>query len=244
MLAYLGREVTRRAGATSCVRVAAIVFGLALGAQIGEAREAAPRGTGSGTAGGERSRLAAGKFLVASGNLRDTNFSRTVVLLLDYGRNGAKGLIINRRTPLRLSSVFPKYESIDADRQRVFEGGPVGRDALLMLVRSAAIPGESMRIFADVHLSTSEALLESMLRDGKATTDFRVYSGFAGWAPGQLDAEVERDDWYIVAPDPESVFDADPDRTWFRLLPRDPTLSTGLRGLPPVEPAAVMAVSR
>jgi len=176
---------------------------------------------------GEVADLAPGKFLVASRELRDTHFARTVILLLDYDEEGALGLIVNRRTPLRVASVFPGLGELDEDQHSVFEGGPVDRRSLLMLVRMDGSREGSVPVFANVHVSASVELLESLLREGRSD-DFRVFSGYAGWAPGQLDREIELDTWHILDADPELIFDDEPDSTWERLVPIDPTQRTAL----------------
>ena len=128
----------------------------------------------------------------------------------------AKGLDAPHETDMHLA-VFKEREDV----QSVIHTHP---DWVVALTASEK---PLLPIFADVHVSTSVDHLERMLRDGRAAADnFRVYSGYAGWSAGQLDAEIARDDWYVVDPDTAFVFDADPEKAWRQLLPRDPTRMT------------------
>jgi putative transcriptional regulator len=164
--------------------------------------------------------LAKGKFLVARKQLRDPNFSETVVLLLEYDRNGALGLVINQPTEVKLSTVFPDIKGLQQRTDTVFIGGPVARRQLLLLIRTDNQPEESRHVFDDIYVSTSRVLLQRMIEKANAREKFRVYAGYAGWAPGQLDREVSRGDWHILQADAETVFDKAPSEIWPELIRR------------------------
>lgn len=173
---------------------------------------------------GDPSALAKGKLLVANRDLRDPNFSRTVVLLVRYSARGTLGFIINRPTSVELSEVLPSVEE-PGGGSPVFEGGPVARDLLQAVVRSSAQPPDADRVFGEIYYGRSSELVQWLLGEGKAKSSFRAYAGHAGWAPGQLENEVRRGDWYIVPTDAETVLDAEPGTLWRRLIPRDPSRS-------------------
>jgi putative transcriptional regulator len=160
--------------------------------------------------------LETGLFLVASRDLRDPNFASTVVLLTSYGRSGAMGLIVNRRSQTPLSRIFPALSGkIRADL--IHEGGPVSRSGALALVRSKTRPEPDSRpVVADVYLVASKGVLDKLLNGG-SHEDLRVYLGYAGWAPGQLEAEVEAGAWHLVRANEAGVFDGNPDTLWERL---------------------------
>jgi len=163
--------------------------------------------------------LAPGTFLVATRKLMDPNFARTVVLLIDYDTDGAMGVVINRETELTLSDALPELEPPEANDGTVFLGGPVSPQGLVLIVRSAENPGHSVRVIDEVWVSHSRDLLESLVADEEGKLEFRVYAGYSGWAPRQLDAEVARGDWHILPADANTVFSDRPARVWRALVP-------------------------
>lgn len=165
--------------------------------------------------------LAPGRFLVATRGLMDPRFARTVVLLVDYAPEGAMGVVINRETELTLSDALPELEPPEANDRSVYVGGPVSPGGLVLIVRSAEKPGDSVRVIDEVWVSHSRELLESVVGDEERKLDFRVYAGYSGWAPRQLDAEVARGDWYVVPADADTVFSDRPARVWRTLMPHE-----------------------
>lgn len=175
-------------------------------------------------------RLGKGRFLVASPQLKDPNFSESVVLLIEYTRLGALGLVINRSTEVRLSTVFPEVEGLQQRTESLFLGGPVSPNQLMLLIQSDTQPEHSHRVFDDTYVTTSQVVFQRMIREKKRK--FQVYAGHAGWAPGQLDQEVSRGDWHILQADAETIFDMAPSEIWPELIRR--SLGLWVRGvLPP-----------
>ena len=164
----------------------------------------------------DSSELGAGKFLIASRRLGDPNFSRSVILLLEYGRRGAMGVIINRPTHVSLSTLLPDLDELRGVSQSAFVGGPVGRTGMLLLVRSEEPPEPSLRVFADVFASGSAQVLRQWVIRGPDVA--RAYVGHAGWGPGQLDGEVGRGDWYVSPADASKIFSDEPARVWKDLI--------------------------
>jgi putative transcriptional regulator len=165
--------------------------------------------------------LAPGTFLVASRDLGDPNFSETVILLLRYDEEqGAMGLIVNRRGDLPLSRVFEDVKQAKGRKDLAYLGGPVEEGNVLALLKSSAKLDDEQRVFPGVYLISSRELLEKTVADKAEPTVFHVYLGYAGWGPGQLEHELELGAWHIMAPDAASVFDADPDAVWPRLIRR------------------------
>ena len=159
--------------------------------------------------------LSAGRFLVAGEHLRDPNFAQTVVLLLNYGERGARGVIINRRSDVKLAAVFPRISGLHQRPDTVYLGGPVSRNQLLILLRSDGPPRRSEHVVDDIYVSTNrQALVDALNRAGSA----HVYAGYAGWAPGQLDREVARGDWHVVPADAATVFSDRPAKVWRELI--------------------------
>lgn len=164
--------------------------------------------------------LARGKLLVASDALLDPNFARSVVLLLEYEPEGALGVVINRPTDVKLSSVLPEVEELATRPDTVFLGGPVARDRMVLLVRGGDASEESARVVDDVFITSSLDVLRELSRQGAEKTSFRAYVGYAGWGPGQLDREVRRGDWSIARGEAASVFEKPPEDLWYHLHER------------------------
>jgi putative transcriptional regulator len=178
--------------------------------------------------------LSQGKFLVASRKLRDPGFRKTVVLLIDYDRGGALGLVINKPTELKLSAVLPKIKGLQQRADTLYVGGPVEIGDVRLLVRTDRPTGDSLHIFADVYVTSSRRLLERIVKDRAGGERFRVYAGYAGWAPNQLEREVSRGDWHILDGDPETIFDKPAAKIWPDLIRRTSVLWVRAKGHPPV----------
>lgn len=173
--------------------------------------------------------LAQGTFLVASRSLGDPNFSETVILVLAYDRHGAMGVIINRPTQVTLSMVLPELEGLPRGKEAVYLGGPVSVDQMLLLLRSATRPEDAHQVFADIYASASRTLLRKTTEDAGAS--MRVYVGYAGWAPGQLEQEVSRGDWHVTTAEAEMIFDRAPAEIWPALIGRTAVQWTGVQEL-------------
>lgn len=164
--------------------------------------------------------LAPGKFLIAARNLPDPNFGDSVVLLAQYGEEGAMGLIVNVRTEVPVSSVLGDVKGASGRSETVFFGGPVARNGVVALVRSGSGVTEGRRILDDVHLITTREPLEALLTSGAGGDELRVYVGYAGWGAGQLEDETLRGSWHVVSADADLVFDAEPASLWRRQINR------------------------
>ena len=165
--------------------------------------------------------LSAGKFLVASEKIRDPRFAKTIILLVKYGSQGAVGLIINRPTDARLSHVLPNVKGVQQATDSLYFGGPVALNLITMIVQSPSKPEESVKLFDDIYISDSLKLLERTIVNRKPDQRFRLYSGYAGWGPGQLESEIARNDWSILKSDPDILFDKAPDKIWQKLVPQN-----------------------
>jgi putative transcriptional regulator len=177
-----------------------------------------PRPHRIGAPGGHAvSQLAKGKFLVASRSLQDPNFAETVILLVDYDRDGALGVVVNRPTDVALIEALPEVRELRRRKDVIYLGGPVARDRMLLLVRTREQPPQSRRVFDRVFASGSlDALRKSMARGDS----IRAYAGYTGWGPGQLDLEVGRGDWLIGPADSNAVFAERPTTVWDTLIER------------------------
>jgi putative transcriptional regulator len=170
---------------------------------------------------GQADKLAPGMFLVASRDLGDPNFARAVVLLVHYDdENGAMGLIINRQTDVPLSRVFTDLKEAKGRADPIYVGGPVETGTVLALLKSASKPKDAERVFGDLYMISSKALLEKTLAAGIEASQFHAYLGYAGWGREQLEHEVELGAWHVLPGDTGNVFHSDPDSVWERLIRR------------------------
>ncbi|MGD9080084.1 MAG: YqgE/AlgH family protein [Desulfobacterales bacterium] len=169
---------------------------------------------------GTREELAKGKFLVASRQLQDPNFRETVVLLIEYGLEGAMGLVINRPSAVKLATVFPDIEELKQRKDTIYVGGPVAVNQMLLLIRSSKMPEDATAVVPDVYISSSWKVLEGLIKKTTKDEGFRLFAGYAGWAPSQLDVERTRGDWYVVKADADSIFSQNPSELWQELIRR------------------------
>ncbi len=145
-----------------------------------------------------------GFFLVAKPSILDPNFSRTVVLVAHAPDGGTVGLILNRPTKQSLADLLPGNADLARFTEPLHFGGPVARVGLFAVFQAAASPGESLPVIDDVYIALQPATIEQLLRKPPAAVRFFV--GYAGWGPGQLRAELERGDWWVVKADADTIF--------------------------------------
>jgi putative transcriptional regulator len=157
-------------------------------------------------------------FLVAGRDLKDPNFRETVVLVTQPHKGGPWGVIINRPLDHRLSEVFTDQESLKGRDDVLFFGGPVAREGLVFIVRSPSPPPRSVALLRDVYFTGDVEWIEAQFKRSEPTRGMRVYAGYAGWAPGQLQREMERGGWHVQPADAETVFEKDPARIWPELI--------------------------
>ena len=157
--------------------------------------------------------LSKGRFLVASRNMKDPRFSRSVILLISYDSKGAMGLIINRPSEVNLAKVLPEIKGIRPS-DTIYFGGPVAGNRLQILIRSGINPRGSYHIFGDIYVSADRKVLQRMINRKVSGEEFHVYVGYAGWAPGQLERELLKGGWHIFPADAEAVFSKKPSNIW------------------------------
>jgi putative transcriptional regulator len=183
-----------------------------------------------------------GRLLVATPQLADPNFTRTVVLIVQHHEEGAVGVVLNRPTQLTVDEVLPRWASLASDPSVLFRGGPVSPEGAICLGRlqeagdapegwrqldAAGLEGLGL-----IDLDVPPVMLASSL--GR----LRVFAGYAGWTTGQLEQEITEGAWYLLPADPADPFEADPHVLWGQVLrrqggqlamlatlPQDPTLN-------------------
>ena len=161
-------------------------------------------------------RPAQGKFLVATDVVQGELFAETVVLLLHYDETGAFGLVVNRPTDVELGELLADEEGLADYRGTLFWGGPVQMDSLRALLYTDDPPDEAEKIIDSVYLVAFEDAAELSPMD---PARLRLYIGYAGWAPGQLDHELARGSWHILPATREQIFADKPQGLWKQLAP-------------------------
>lgn len=157
-----------------------------------------------------------GKLLIASPSLDDPNFARSVVLITEHGEEGAMGIVLNRPSEAEVAAVIPDLEPV-AGGEPIFVGGPVQPEALVVLGEFTDPEKAAWIVVADVGLVSARTELDELpdaIRRG------RVYAGFSGWGPGQLEDEIEEGAWIVEAPIPPELFPDDPAVLWSGVLRR------------------------
>lgn len=166
-----------------------------------------------------------GIFLVADPKVSDPTFKKTVVLILEHGKKGTMGLIINRPTNLSLSQLLPKIDAAQPPVGSLYDGGPVDRKTLTLLYRSASPPDGVRPLFSDVYASQEARVLADQLRFSGAKQSFRLYAGYAGWGAEQLLREMKRGDWHLVKADTASLYERPVQGIWQEMFMRSQSLS-------------------
>jgi putative transcriptional regulator len=153
-------------------------------------------------------------LLVSMPQMLDPNFARTVVLLAEYGKHGAFGLVVNRKMS------EPAHEVIKADPPmeirkdvHLYIGGPVEPNRAWVLTRHRELDGDALEISGEVFLSAAPNLIRHALRTSP-DPQLRLIVGYAGWAPGQLDEELAASSWLMAPVQPDLLFDVPIDTMW------------------------------
>ena len=172
----------------------------------------------------------AGRLLVAAPTLEDP-FHRAVVLLLEHDESGTLGVVLNQPTTLDVGSVLPGWLDHLTGTTHLFQGGPVALDSALGL---AALGSESphpegtrepdepegfRRVVGSLGIVDLDTPADELAPHLQA---LRIYAGYAGWSPGQLEDELERGAWAVVPPEDlvSDAFPADPEHLWSAVLLR------------------------
>ena len=173
-------------------------------------------------------------LLLSMPQLQDPNFAKTVVLLCDYGPEGAFGLVLNRPTDSPASAMVRLDPPIvGGNDMPLWIGGPVEPQRGWILLSEEPASTEFKFIREGLYLSTSQGLLRDVLQAHPAPRA-RVLAGYAGWGPGQLDDELAASSWLMADVDLDIVFDMAPDAMWesaIRRLGADPSTLTMSHGV-------------
>lgn len=175
-----------------------------------------------------------GSLLISNANLFDPNFRRTVVLIGHHDDQGAVGVVLNQPLAVAVRDAVPPLGDLVDAEEPLFDGGPVEPECVVVLADFVDPSRAEMLAMGSIGFlppDSSDDIASTIRRA-------RVYAGYAGWAPGQLEDELEEDSWVTAPALPCDVFHEEPARLWedvlrrlgrgydmLRLMPRDPSMN-------------------
>jgi putative transcriptional regulator len=158
-----------------------------------------------------------GKLLVAAPTLIDPNFRRTVVLICEHSEEAAMGVVLNRPLDVTVHAAVPLLAELVEATEPVFQGGPVQPSSVLALGEFSAPEAAAEIAFASVGFVPANGELAELQ---SATRRVRVFAGYAGWGPAQLEGEVAEEAWIVEEALVDDVFAAGDVDLWSRVLER------------------------
>jgi putative transcriptional regulator len=164
-----------------------------------------------------------GQFLVAGKRLRDSNFYKTVVLIVEHGPDGAMGLVVNRPSSISVAHALSEHFHLPETEDLVYIGGPVEPQALFILHNAPELDEREMAVVPGVYVGGSPEAFETIVRtsaEPDSDLRFRIFSGCAGWGPGQLEDELARGDWQLHPASADLIFHDDIYELWDLVLQR------------------------
>ena len=154
-----------------------------------------------------------GQLLISSPLLHDPNFRRTVVLMTHHDEEGAMGLVLSRPSEIRVSDAVSELADLPGLDETVYVGGPVQPEAVVVLIEHEDEPDEP--IVGRVTFMQAGSELDEL-----DVVRARVFAGYSGWGPGQLEDELDESSWIVVPAESNDVFAPDPDELWRTVLHR------------------------
>ena len=160
-------------------------------------------------------------FLIAKPDMPDPNFARTVIVVGFPQDAGPMGVVLNRPSGLKIGELFADDRPEIADLADIVHlSGPVRPDGLLFVFYAPSHPVKALPIAENIYLSGDGRIFDRLASEPADPTARRFFAGHAGWAEGQLDAEIERGSWYVLPVDLDALLRWPVDTLWERLLVR------------------------
>lgn len=173
-------------------------------------------------------------LLVSMPQMIDPNFSKTVVLLAEYGAHGAFGLVLNRQMDEPAMSIVTADEPLEIHpKLHLYTGGPVEPTRAWILTRREGLDPEALEVMPGIYLSASPTLVRQTL-ESAPDKGVRMVVGYAGWGAGQLDVELAQGSWLLAPVDTELIFETSTDAMWeaaIRRLGAEPSMLHGSSGI-------------
>ena len=173
-------------------------------------------------------------LLVSMPQMLDPNFSKTVVLLAEYGAHGAFGLVLNRRMEEPARSIVTADEPLNIHPSMyLYTGGPVEPTRAWILTANVGLDPEALEVMSGVYLSASPTLVRRTL-EAEPDAATRMVVGYAGWGAGQLDVELAQGSWLLAPVEADLIFGTSADTMWeaaIRRLGAEPSMLQGSSGV-------------
>lgn len=157
-----------------------------------------------------------GYLLLDSGQLRGSFFQRTVVLICQHDAEGAFGLVLNKPSDDIVGDVLLSDVPAQVKNLPLFVGGPVQPTAMSYL--HSAYADEEAQVIPGVSIGHSLEALNDLSGQLDKDADIRLFSGYSGWSPGQLEDEMQREAWLTHPATPELIFKVSQTNLWQHVL--------------------------
>ncbi len=157
-----------------------------------------------------------GKLLLDGGELTGSFFHHTVILVCEHSAEGAFGLVLNRSSGSKVGELVVADLPVTLKDSPLFLGGPVQPTALSFLHADNFIPDAN--VFPNLSLGHSLDELVEVGESFSASKKVKMFAGYAGWSPGQLENEMKRKSWLTFPASLELVFETPPDQLWQKIL--------------------------
>ena len=162
----------------------------------------------------EFDKLKAGKLLLASANMLESSFKRTVLVMCEHNERGSLGFILNRPMEFKVCEAIAGFEEIE---EVLHMGGPVQVDSVHFLHSRGDLIDGAVQILPGVYWGGDKTELSFLLNTGVIRpSEIRFFLGYAGWSSGQLQEEFEEGSWYIADASPDIIFSDAYERMWSR----------------------------
>ena len=159
-----------------------------------------------------------GQLLVATPGLTDPNFRMAVLLMIEHNSDGALGVMLNKPSSVPVASASSNWHDVAAEPKVVFLGGPVSQSSLIGLASTVNDDSFQQRLSPAERIGAVD--LEQISRSLHKSSALRIFAGYASWAPGQLEAEIADDAWFVLRLAPSDPFTAFPDDLWWQVFAR------------------------
>ncbi len=176
------------------------------------------------------SMITRGRHLLATPSLNDPNFELTVIFMLEHGDEGALGVVLNRPSELPVSGTIDDWSDLAAEPSVVFVGGPVSPSSVIALATMHLDDAGPNWNPVMGRLGTVD--LEVSPQEVPGVEQVRMFAGYASWEPGQLEAELVDDAWFVVDAEFADIHTPDPDELWWTVIGRQQGALGRLRNYP------------
>ncbi|HEY2864658.1 MAG TPA: YqgE/AlgH family protein [Casimicrobiaceae bacterium] len=153
-------------------------------------------------------------LIIARAELPDSIFKDARLLVMNNIAPAPAGLIVNRPTRIPVSELFPDVKRLAQLDDRVYFGGPVQTETVSFLFRADKPPEHAIRVLDGIYLSMDGDLLRKLVGREKPMEGLRIFIGWSGWGPGQLEDEIARGDWTLAPADAGAIFTRKSDHPW------------------------------